>query len=57
MPDFGDIKLVFDAICTSSPLASTAQSTGSRLTYVPLRLPTSTIWNSPLTHRNSAAGG
>src|SRR6185437_15994786 len=32
-------------ICTSSPFASTAQSTGSRLTYVPLRLPTSTIWN------------
>src|SRR6185295_7608797 len=41
-------------ICTSSPFASTAQSTGSRLTYVPLRLPTSTTWNSPLTHRNSA---
>src|SRR4029078_5038459 len=41
-------------ICASSPFASTAQSTGSRLTYVPLRLPTSTTWNSPLLHRNAA---
>ena len=41
-------------ICASSPLASTAESTGSRLTKMPLRLPTSTTRNSALTHRNWA---
>src|SRR6185295_15659352 len=41
-------------ICTSSPVDSTAVSTGSRLTYVPFRLPTSTTTNSPASLRNSA---
>src|SRR6202011_3449582 len=38
----------------SSPSASTAESTSSRLTYVPLRLPTSTMLNWPFSKRNSA---
>ena len=42
-------------ICTSSPLASTAESTGSRLTKMPLRLPTSTTRNWALTQRKNWA--
>ena len=38
-PELADLHLV--------AVDSTAVSTGSRLTYVPLRLPTSTTTNSP----------
>ena len=44
-------------ICTSSPFASTAQSTGSRLTNVPLRLPTSTTGIRRLPTGTRRAGG
>jgi class 3 adenylate cyclase len=41
-------------IWISSWRASTAESTGSRLMYVPLRLPASIMRNSPFSRRNSA---